>query len=72
MYVYVYISEIVRTCAEGGLVVVIIFNNVLNVVLCFLLSLDLNMELPQGQTGSVGTSVASAEQVIITDLNCCK
>uniref|UniRef100_G3QAG5 Charged multivesicular body protein 1B n=1 Tax=Gasterosteus aculeatus aculeatus TaxID=481459 RepID=G3QAG5_GASAC len=24
--------------------------------------LDLNMELPQGQTGSVGTSVASAEQ----------
>lgn len=25
--------------------------------------LDLNMELPQGQTGSVGTSVASAEQV---------
>jgi len=26
-------------------------------------SLDLNMELPQGQTGSVGTSVASAEQV---------
>lgn len=25
-------------------------------------SLDLNMELPQGQTGSVGTSVASAEQ----------
>lgn len=28
-----------------------------------LLRLDLNMELPQGQTGSVGTSVASAEQV---------
>lgn len=28
-----------------------------------LYSLDLNMELPQGQTGSVGTSVASAEQV---------
>lgn len=27
------------------------------------ISLDLNMELPQGQTGSVGTSVASAEQV---------
>lgn len=27
--------------------------------------LDLNMELPQGQTGSVGTSVASAEQVRI-------
>uniref|UniRef100_A0A8C5TJ18 Charged multivesicular body protein 1B n=2 Tax=Passeriformes TaxID=9126 RepID=A0A8C5TJ18_9PASS len=27
-----------------------------------LTSLDLNMELPQGQTGSVGTSVASAEQ----------
>ncbi|XP_041075660.1 charged multivesicular body protein 1b-like [Polyodon spathula] len=27
--------------------------------------LDLNMELPQGQTGSVGTSVASAEQVSI-------
>ncbi|KAM4660078.1 charged multivesicular body protein 1b isoform 1-T1 [Amazona ochrocephala] len=27
--------------------------------------LDLNMELPQGQTGSVGTSVASAEQVQI-------
>ncbi|CAH2314767.1 charged multivesicular body 1b [Pelobates cultripes] len=26
--------------------------------------LDLNMELPQGQTGSVGTSVASAEQAI--------
>lgn len=25
--------------------------------------LDLNMELPQGQTGSVGSSVASAEQV---------
>lgn len=25
--------------------------------------LDLNMELPQGQTGSVGTTVASAEQV---------
>uniref|UniRef100_A0A8C6MEY5 Charged multivesicular body protein 1B n=1 Tax=Nothobranchius furzeri TaxID=105023 RepID=A0A8C6MEY5_NOTFU len=25
--------------------------------------LDLNLELPQGQTGSVGTSVASAEQV---------
>ncbi|CAJ0934333.1 unnamed protein product [Ranitomeya imitator] len=25
-------------------------------------SLDLNMELPQGQTGSVGTSVASTEQ----------
>ncbi|KAF6305963.1 hypothetical protein mRhiFer1_002823 [Rhinolophus ferrumequinum] len=24
--------------------------------------LDLNMQLPQGQTGSVGTSVASAEQ----------
>ncbi|KAI4590707.1 hypothetical protein MJG53_001756 [Ovis ammon polii x Ovis aries] len=24
--------------------------------------LDLNMELPQGQTGSVGTSVASAER----------
>ncbi|KAL7863814.1 hypothetical protein SRHO_G00127980 [Serrasalmus rhombeus] len=24
--------------------------------------LDLNMELPQGQTGAVGTSVASAEQ----------
>lgn len=29
------------------------------------ISLDLNMELPQGQTGSVGTSVASAEQVNI-------
>eukprot|EP00064_Thunnus_orientalis_P003355 superscaffoldBa00000270_g3364 len=27
--------------------------------------LDLNMELPQGQTGSVGTSVASAEQVLL-------
>lgn len=31
--------------------------------LFFPVSLDLNMELPQGQTGSVGTSVASAEQV---------
>lgn len=29
----------------------------------FLFRLDLNMELPQGQTGSVGASVASAEQV---------
>lgn len=29
----------------------------------FVCRLDLNMELPQGQTGSVGTSVASAEQV---------
>lgn len=28
-----------------------------------LFRLDLNMELPQGQTGSVGTTVASAEQV---------
>lgn len=26
--------------------------------------LDLNMELPQGQTGSVGASVASTEQVL--------
>lgn len=30
---------------------------------CVMSRLDLNMELPQGQTGSVGTSVASAEQV---------
>lgn len=28
-----------------------------------LFRLDLNMELPQGQTGSVGTTVASTEQV---------
>lgn len=33
------------------------------VCVCIILRLDLNMELPQGQTGSVGTSVASAEQV---------
>ncbi|XP_016143812.1 charged multivesicular body protein 1b-1-like [Sinocyclocheilus grahami] len=32
-----------------------------NVCTC-VFRLDLNMELPQGQTGSVGTSVASAEQ----------
>lgn len=35
---------------------------ILNV--CIIFRLDLNMELPQGQTGSVGTSVASAEQVL--------
>jgi len=39
--------------------------DLLTVALCVLLSLDLNMELPQGQTGSVGTSVASAEQVLL-------
>lgn len=33
-------------------------------IICkFIFSLDLNMELPQGQTGSVGASVASTEQV---------
>lgn len=32
-------------------------------LVCIMFRLDLNMELPQGQTGSVGTSVASAEQV---------
>lgn len=36
-----------------------------NVGACLLSRLDLNLELPQGQTGSVGTSVASAEQVHI-------
>lgn len=41
------------------------FNGIVSV--CFLFSLDLNMELPQGQTGSVGTSVASAEQVFLHD-----
>lgn len=35
----------------------------MNVGVCVMFRLDLNMELPQGQTGSVGTSVASAEQV---------
>ncbi|MEQ2213726.1 hypothetical protein XENOCAPTIV_019867 [Xenoophorus captivus] len=41
----------------------------MNVIVNFysLFSLDLNMELPQGQTGSVGTSVASAEQVFLHD-----
>lgn len=36
-----------------------------------LFRLDLNMELPQGQTGSVGASVASAEQVntLLSSLN---
>lgn len=43
----------------------------LTTLLFFLVSLDLNMELPQGQTGSVGTSVASAEQVhSVAAINC--
>lgn len=41
-----------------------------NLFFCFFMfSLDLNMELPQGQTGSVGTSVASVEQVQKQALN---
>lgn len=41
-----------------------------NLCFCFFVfSLDLNMELPQGQTGSVGTSVASVEQVQKQALN---
>lgn len=33
------------------------------IILKLIFRLDLNMELPQGQMGSVGTSVASIEQV---------
>uniref|UniRef100_A0AAR2LHT6 Uncharacterized protein n=1 Tax=Pygocentrus nattereri TaxID=42514 RepID=A0AAR2LHT6_PYGNA len=36
---------------------------VLQPIASVIILLDLNMELPQGQTGAVGTSVASAEQV---------
>lgn len=41
-------------------------NAYINIHLCQLFlncSLDLNLELPQGQTGSIGTSVTFMEQV---------
>lgn len=41
----------------------LILKHGLSVAVVIMFRLDLNMELPQGQTGSVGTSVASAEQV---------
>lgn len=41
----------------------LVLNPGLNVGVYIMFRLDLNMELPQGQTGSLGTSVASVEQV---------
>lgn len=58
---YLSIAQSVASCTSSFSHVCLIV--VLVLYFSVICSLDLNMELPQGQTGSVGTSVASAEQV---------
>lgn len=55
------VAQCVTSCTSSFSHVCLTF--VLVLYFSVICSLDLNMELPQGQTGSVGTSVASAEQV---------